>query len=338
VGTQVAPPAGSWEGIRFGPRRLAHGNFFVRDVEASLDFYQRVCGLTLVFREPGIQAVFLSNGNSHHDVALMGISTEARIGRDGQVQVPRGRGTEPGLNHLGFEMATEAELVGAYQRAVAAGLPLHRTADHQIAHSVYLFDPEGNYLEMYADATRDWRGIYRAVGDQLLTGIWDPEAAPPNTKPLFNPDPDYARVEAAMLHPIRTSRATFAVRDLPWAAGFYTEVVGLHLVAGGGDVGWAVLGGELGGPDIALIQAGGDIEPGLHHFGLQLGEDELAEARQRLAQHGVPVLLQIDTAAKRSIVIADPDGMRLEFFVPGSDGGSVTYEGPGEGPEGAYVI
>ncbi len=325
-----------WEGIRFGPRRLAHGNFFVRDVEASLDFYQRVCGLTLVFREPGIQAVFLSNGNSHHDVALMGISSQARIGRDGQVQVPKGRGTTPGLNHLGFEMATEANLVAAYRRAVAAGLALHRTADHQIAHSVYLFDPEGNYLEMYADATRDWRGIYKAVGDQLLTGVWDPEAVQPNAEPLFDPDPHYARVNDAVLHPIRTSRATFAVRDLPRAISFYTEVVGLHLLAGGADGGYAVLGGELGGPDIGLIPVGGDIAPGLHHFGLQLGEDELEEARGRLAAHGVPVLLQIDSPAKRSILITDPDGMRLEFFVPGSD--VVPGTGPTPGPEGAYVI
>jgi catechol 2,3-dioxygenase len=334
VGTQLAEPQ-SWEGIRFGPRRLAHGNFFVRDVAASLDFYQRVCGLTLVFREPGIQAVFLSNGNSHHDVALMGVSDQARIGRDGQVQVPRGRGTAPGLNHLGFEMATEADLVAAYQRAVAAGLPLHRTADHQIAHSVYLFDPEGNYLEMYADATRDWRGIYKAVGDQLLTGVWDPESAPPNQEPLFDPDPDYARVEAAMLHPIRTSRATFAVRDLLRAVGFYSEVVGMRLLAGGAQAGYAVLGGQLGGPDIGLISADGGIEPGLHHFGLQLGEDELAEAQDRLAAHGVPVLLQIDTLSKRSIVITDPDGMRLEFFVPGADRLPAS---PSPGPEGAYVI
>jgi catechol 2,3-dioxygenase len=335
VGTQVAPPAGSWEGIRFGPRRLAHGNFFVRDVEASLDFYQRVCGLTLVFREPGIQAVFLSNGNSHHDVALMGISAEARIGRDGQVQVPRGRGTEPGLNHLGFEMATEAELVAAYQRAVAAGLPLHRTADHQIAHSVYLFDPEGNYLEMYADATRDWRGIYRAVGDQLLTGVWEPGAAPPNAEPLYDPDPAYARVEEAMLHPVRTSRATFAVRDLPRAVSFYTGVVGLRVRSGGADSGYAVLGGELGGPDIGLIAANGDVTPGLHHFGLQLAEDELQAAEQRLAASGVPVTMRIDTAAKRSIVLADPDGISLEFFVPGAD--PVPAE-PAAGPDWAYVV
>jgi catechol 2,3-dioxygenase len=332
--TQLAEPQ-SWQGIRFGPRRLAHGKFFVRDVETSLDFYQRVCGLTLVFREPGIQAVFLSNGNSHHDVALMGISTEARIGRDGQVQVPRGRGTAPGLNHLGFEMATEAQLVAAYHRAVAAGLPLHRTADHQIAHSVYLFDPEGNYLELYADATDDWRGIYRAVGDQLLTGVWDPDAAPPNPEPLFDPDPSYARVEEAVLHPIRTSRATFAARDLPRAISFYTEVVGLLLRRGAAEQGYAVLGGELGGPDIGLIAAGGDIAPGLHHFGLQLGEDELAAARERLAAHGVTPVLEIDSAAKRSIVLTDPDGIRLEFFVPGAD---PLPETAAEGPAAGYVV
>jgi len=334
VATQLAQPQ-SWEGIKFGPRRLAHGNFFVRDVEASLDFYQRVCGLTLVFREPGIQAVFLSNGNSHHDVALMGVSAEARVGRDGQVQVSRGRGTLPGLNHLGFEMATEAQLVAAYRRAVSAGTPLHRTADHQIAHSVYLFDPEGNYLEMYADATRDWRGIYRAVGDELLTGVWDPDAAPPTEEPLYDPDPDYVRVEEAVLHPIRTSRATFAVRDLPQAVRFYTGVVGLRVRSGGAESGYAVLGGELGGPDIGLIAAVGGISPGLHHFGLQLGEDELAAARERLATQGVRPELEIDSPAKKSIVLTDPDGIRLEFFVPGADPlpGALA-----EGAAWAYVV
>ena len=334
MATQLAQPQ-SWEGIKFGPRRLAHGNFFVRDVDASLDFYQRVCGLTLVFREPGIQAVFLSNGNSHHDVALMGVSAEARVGRDGQVQVPRGRGTTPGLNHLGFEMATEAQLVAAYRRAVAAGLPLHRTADHQIAHSVYLFDPEGNYLEMYADATRDWRGIYRAVGDELLTGVWDPDAAPPTEEPLYDPDPDYVRVEEAVLHPIRTSRATFAVRDLPQAVRFYTEVVGLRVRSGGAESGYAVLGGELGGPDIGLIAAVGDITPGLHHFGLQLAEDELAAARDRLAAQGVRPELEIDSPAKKSIVLTDPDGIRLEFFVPGAD---PLPDALAEGAAWAYVV
>jgi catechol 2,3-dioxygenase len=334
MSTQVAEPA-SWPGIQFGPRRLAHGNFFVSDVETSLDFYERVCGLTLVFREPGIKAVFLSNGNSHHDVALMGVSNAARIGRDGQVQVPKGRGTSPGLNHLGFEMATEAALVAAYQRAVAAGLPLHRTADHQIAHSVYLFDPEGNYLEMYADATRDWRGIYQAVGDELLTGVWDPDAAPPNEEPLYDPDPSYARVDDAVLHPIRTSRATFAVRDLPRAISFYTEVVGLRLRGGGAGDGYAVLGGALGGPDIGLISARGDLAPGLHHFGLELASDELAEAEDRLAAQGVAVTTRIETAAKRSVVITDPDGIRLEFFVPGAE---PIPAGPMTATDWAYVV
>jgi catechol 2,3-dioxygenase len=334
MSTQLAQPQ-AWDGIRFGPRRLAHGNFFVSNLEASADFYQRVCGLTLVFREPGIQAVFLSNGNSHHDVALMGVSKLARYGRDGQVQVPQGRGTAPGLNHLGFEMATEAALVAAYQRAVAAGLPLHRTADHQIAHSVYLFDPEGNYLEMYSDASRDWRGIYKAVGDELLTGVWDPNGRAPNEEPLYDPDPDYTRVAAAPLHPIRSARATFAVRDLPRAISFYTEVVGLRLRLGGEADGYAVLGGGLGGPDIGLLAVRDGMKAGLHHFGLELGEDELAEAKARLAANGVPVQHEFDTPAKRSIVITDPDGLQLEFFIPGAQ---PIPSGLGGGADWEYVI
>ena len=49
----------------------------------------------------------------------------------------------------------------------------------------------------------------------------------------------------------------------------------------------------------------------------------------------MPILLQINTPAKRSIVITDPDSMRLEFFVPGA---GPLPDGMGSGPEGAYVI
>jgi catechol 2,3-dioxygenase len=112
-------------------------------------------------------------------------------------------------------------------------------------------------------------------------------------------------------------------------------VVGLQLRRGSAEQGYAVLGGELGGPDIGLIAAGGDIAPGLHHFGLQLGEDELAAARERLGAHGVTPVLEIDSAAKRSIVLTDPDGIRLEFFVPGAD---PLPETAAEGPAAAYVV
>ncbi len=94
-------------------------NLFVSDLERSGRFYTNVCGFEEVFREPGISMIFLSNGNSHHDIGLMEVTTGARIGKDGHVQVQPGQGKTPGLNHLGFEMRTEAEMVDAWRRATS---------------------------------------------------------------------------------------------------------------------------------------------------------------------------------------------------------------------------
>ena len=66
--------------VMFSPRRLGHANLFVGELERSSDFYTNVCGLTEVFREPPIKAIFLSNGSSHHDVALIEVSKRARKG------------------------------------------------------------------------------------------------------------------------------------------------------------------------------------------------------------------------------------------------------------------
>src|SRR5688572_20971671 len=96
--------------VNFSPRRLAHANLYVRDLEESERFYVDVCGLNVVFREPAIHAIFLSNGSSHHDVAIMEVSRDAKPG-DGER-----RRAKPGLNHLGFEMENEKALVDAYRR------------------------------------------------------------------------------------------------------------------------------------------------------------------------------------------------------------------------------
>ena len=67
--------------VDFNPRRLGHVNLYVGDLNSSTDFYTNVAGIELVRREPGIDAVFVSNGNTHHDVALMQCKG-VRCGRD----------------------------------------------------------------------------------------------------------------------------------------------------------------------------------------------------------------------------------------------------------------
>jgi catechol 2,3-dioxygenase len=299
--------------IKFGPRRLAHGTFFVSDLQASTQFYTEICGLNLVFEEPGISAVFLSNGNTHHDIALVETSPAERLGKDGQVQVPRGRGGTPGLNHLGFEMETEQELVCAYRRAVDARLPIHRTADHQVAHSVYLFDSDGNYLEFYADATRDWRGVFERAGNAPITGVWNPGSEPATTDVRYDPAPNLTARQGSILSPRRSARATLNVRDLAEAIAFYQRVAGMTVLRS--DDTSADFAGTAGNACLRLREVAAGSQPGLDSFGFEVsGDQEFEEASRRLDHAGIP-RVQDTSHAESTLVVRDPDGLKLEFFI-----------------------
>lgn len=160
------------EKVAFRPRRLGHVNLYVSDLEASLSFYERHCGLARVRMESAIGAGFLSNGNTHHDLGLIEISRgQDRHGRDGHVQIQSTRGRQPGLNHLGWEMENQAALVQAYERMRAAGMAPQALYDHIISHAVYVPDPDGNVHEFYADSMKDWESVFN-----LTMTTWSPAA------------------------------------------------------------------------------------------------------------------------------------------------------------------
>ena len=262
------------------PRRLGHANLFVSDLERSIDFYNRICGLELVRREPGIGAGFLSAGTTHHDVGLMQTSTEQRVGLGGHVQVSSDRGKKPGLNHFGWEMESEEELVAAYKRAVAKGFTNLRTANHQISHSVYMSDPDGNHNEFYADALRDWRSIFNPHDESLVTGHWDPLAGPPSTDKNYASNPEIRSIEGAIFHPIRITHAIMVAQDFKKMSELYQHVGGLTPVdeEAGQFVTLRAAAGEF---DLALIAERPRLKPGLFLMSYQLtDEDDLAACEE----------------------------------------------------------
>ena len=105
----------------------------------------------------------------------------------------------------------------------------HRVVDHQISHSVYLFDPDGNYIEVYADVSPDWRAVYARSAGQLVTGSWDPDDSPASAEPMYESAPAITVVDDALVHPTRVCGATLAVTDLGASASFYAEVIGLDI-------------------------------------------------------------------------------------------------------------
>src|SRR5262245_13938195 len=301
--------------VKFGPRRLGHANIFVGDLERTMNFYNTVVGLAEVCRETGIEAGFLSNGNTHHDVGCMQASGVTRIGRDGHVQVTAERGARPGLNHFGLEMENEAQLVAAYLRARQTGLALHRTTDHQLSHSIYVFDPEGNLLEFYADMMKEWWTVFKPE-TTLISGHWDPTAAAPTAQSFYHPRPEIKEVVGAVFRPQRITHAALVVRDFGTMLGFYTDVAGLERVFVGDNDTWAVLGGTAGGHALTLLPETAERPAGMHHIGFSMKDDRaLDEALARARAAGLRPERVLDHPMKRAVFIEDPDGMRIEFAV-----------------------
>lgn len=118
------------------------------------------------------------------------------------------------------------------------------------------------------------------------------------------------------------------VRDLERSVPFYTEVLGMKLVARN-DRPMAFLTFEDNHHDIALIQTGKDAPdtperaPGLGHLALKIGTEmsALHEAKRWLDSHGVEIGRIRDHAVTKSIYFTDPDGNEIEVFVEDADRG-----------------
>jgi catechol 2,3-dioxygenase len=287
----------------FHPRRLGHANLFVSDIDRSMAFYKEVVGLEEVYVRPPIKAGFLSNGNTHHDIGLCDIHGSA------------GRGHQPGLNHIGLELENEVDLVESYFAMQRNQVPYDRATDHDIAHAVYLRDPDGNQIEMYADTTVNWR-TQRAGTVMAPTIKWTPESRPPTADIFYNPNPEIRRVEAAVFHPRRVTHVVLVVDDFEGCLARYTGIVGLDVSAGGAGSGFAVLGGLCHEPSLVLFRARPGRPAGLHHVGfLAWDEEDLDAAATRLAQAGLSAEVELDSRYRRCIHVLDPDGIRLQFYV-----------------------
>ena len=100
----------------------------------------------------------------------------ADLGVDGEVLVRLERGaTRPasaaGLFHLAILLPSRADLADWLGHAAAIQLPLEGASDHLVSEAIYLSDPEGNGIEIYADRPpQEWRwrdGLVEMATDAL---------------------------------------------------------------------------------------------------------------------------------------------------------------------------
>jgi len=303
--------------IHFSPRRLCHVNLFISDLERTLNFYNRVCGLEIVLRQPSIGAGFVSNGNTNHDLGFITTTDGALIGEGGHTILAAGQASRPSLYHCGWEMEHEFDLVKANERAIAASFRINRTVRHLSTRSLYVFDADANIHEFYADVSKNWRQLY--AEDKRVSGHWKPGELPPSMERLYQDNPEYRRVPDSAIHVMRFSHVALTVRSFDRMRLFFRNIAGLLEVFADETAGVAAFSTPGSHYPLALVlHHAGERDKaayGLHHFALELEPGQpLGKVATRLTAAGYAPIKTIDLPHKEGLVIADPDGFRVELY------------------------
>ncbi|MDD5083531.1 MAG: VOC family protein [Candidatus Moranbacteria bacterium] len=127
-------------------KELGHIVLYVTNLTRLADFYRDTLGFTQIACDR--QTALFSSGRTHHELLLIEIGGPPKVKR----------GVEPGLYHIGFKIGDGTESVKqAYKELLEKGVTIVGSADHSVTHSLYILDPDGNELELYADVSDEWK-------------------------------------------------------------------------------------------------------------------------------------------------------------------------------------
>lgn len=267
---------------RLGPVRLQ-----IADLARSLDYYERVLGLRVV--ERGSDRASLA---AHGDDTIL---IELRERRDAR-PVPR-RG-QLGLYHYAILLPNRAAL-GRFVAHLAELGQYAGMSDHLVSEALYLTDPDGLGIEVYADRPRsEWKHQ-----DRQLTMATNPLDVP-NLVAAAN-----GERWAGMPSGTVVGHVHLYVADIDQAAAFYHEGLGLDKVV------WSYPG--------ALFMSAGGYH---HHLGTNTwaaGAPRAEENDARLLEWTVVVPSSKDAAAAAGSIAAA--GYPVEASNIGNAGGSESW-------------
>src|SRR5690606_21437962 len=127
------------------PMRIGKVRLKVRDLDTISSFYQNVLGLAVLAQDDG--EARLDAGHA----PLLVLENDPTL-------APRDR-RQAGLFHTAFLMPSRADLARWLGHVGRAHIPLHGASDHIVSEAIYLADPEGNGIEVYADRpVSRWHG------------------------------------------------------------------------------------------------------------------------------------------------------------------------------------
>lgn len=218
-----------------GPARLA-----VADMGRALRFYEGLLGMRPARRPDGAVALAAADGPPL-------LILEERPGAR-----PKPRGTT-GLYHAAILLPSRLELARTLRQLAQARYPLSGASDHLVSEALYLDDPDGNGLEIYADRPRS---AWPRAGDgvRMTTDPFDVDGV------LAELDRDPAPF-AGLPAGTTLGHMHLHVADLRAAEAFYVGVLGFQLM-------------QRFGPSALFVSAGGYH----HHLGLNIWQGQGAPA------------------------------------------------------------
>lgn len=126
-------------------KELGHVVLYVTNIKTVADFYRDTLGFTEIARDR--HTALFSGGRTHHELLLIEVGG-----------TPNKKEIKPGLYHIGFKVAdTNEELKEVYRHLKKHNVTIIGTGDHTVTHSIYILDPDGNELELYADVSDVWK-------------------------------------------------------------------------------------------------------------------------------------------------------------------------------------
>jgi catechol 2,3-dioxygenase len=251
----------------------------VRDATKLAEFYCSVIGLEELERDGETTTL-----GAHGRPLLV-------IERDPAARADDSRSA--GLFHTAFLLPSRADLGRWIKRAAADGTRLDGASDHLVSEALYLSDPEGNGIEIYADRPKEvWpmKGAEIALATQRLD-LADVAAEVPSGDPGWNGAPQNTIVGHVHLR----------VGDSRTAQAWWNEELGFDTAA------------SYGGSAVFLSTGGYH-----HHIGANSWHSAGA-GRRDPARAGLSWLELRSTAAPKAPRLEDPWGteVRVVQGLPG---------------------